>query len=321
MPIHVKPDNFIPKYYEKDNIAPKTIDNLERDRINKQKTSVKIDGDIFQYRGVNFKPLTQKELIEEKIDISSLDLSSKSTTSNSQDNRVIIAFRDPEDKEKIIAYKLDKEAFEGLEKKFSSSDFFQREDGIVRLNKAAEQYVAGWVLEIKKNRGYEEADKNNDGFINDKEKGDLRVAFEHRTDYDYLDEKTINIRSIAGEKIYQKFSHTEESRRTDGTQNTIIKSQTLKFGNSVENELSHTLRLDENKDGTITLREGLEDYTPEDKTVDEHLAKSVYNSHMHWIYDDRLVKRTLPLNIVGIRDISPEQILSNKEREEANKKG
>lgn len=287
---------------------PKVITSAEElEKIREKETEVLIEGDLFTYTGVNFEPMSTKELLLEKIDVSSLDLSTQTSSTNKKDDRVVVAFRDPNDPEKVIAYKLDKDVVAELKESFSSTDFVQREDGILRLNANAEKYVAGWVLDIKENRGYEKADANGDGRVDKDEEGDLNVAFDHHSDYDYLGEKIVTAHTYVGERTYQKFSDTRDYSNNSN----IINNQVLKFENTIEKELGNTIKLDKDKDGTITLKEGMVDFTPKDKALDEHLVDTVKENHDAWVRKNHIVLD--PQKILN-RDIPTEEISTYEEK-------
>ncbi|MFT5661738.1 MAG: hypothetical protein ACI9TV_002385 [Sulfurimonas sp.] len=278
-----------PYYFQKHDdsvyITPQVYSNKDLESIRKKETEIRVKGDIFIYSGVNFSPMTRDELINEKIDMKSLKLTSTTTSEKITDDRIVIAFRDPSNPKNIIAYKLDEEIIDELKSSFSSDNFFQREDGILRLNSKAEAYVAGWVQDIKVNRGYEKADVNGNGYIEKDEQDELNVSFERSTDYTYLGEKIVTANTAIGAKTYQKYGYTNNALDKAN----ILNTSSLMFENTIEKELSHTLQLDKDKDGTITLREGLEDFTPPDISVDTALTRKVKINHDRWVFDNDIV--------------------------------
>jgi len=289
MNVDVSPE-FFQNHAQSEHTTPQARSNSNLEKIRKKEAETIIKGDIFTYSGVSFKPMTQEELANEKIDMKSLNLKTITTSKNTTDDRLIIAFRDSSDHnhpQKVIAYKLNKKVVDELKKAFPSDNFFQREDGILRLNNQAEVYIAGWVQDIKVNRGYEKADKNGNGLIDKKEQGDLNIGFDHHTDYDYLGEKIVTAHTAVGAKTYEKYSHTGDS--LEPKYRNVMSNQSLNFGNTIEKELSHTLELDKDKDGTITLKEGLVDLTPKNTSVEEFLVKKVKWDHDEWVKDKNIV--------------------------------
>lgn len=283
--------NVDPTFFQKNEISqqvaviPKVHSFEELEELRQKETESIIEGDVFTYSGVSFRPMALEELANEKIDKDSLNLTYNTTSKNKIDERITVAFRDPSDPEKVMAYKLDKEIVADLKNSFSAYDFFQREDGILRLNNKAEEYLAGWVEDIKINRGYEEADADGNGYISEFESGDLNVAFDRNTDYDYLGEKIVTARSSVGANNYQKFANTSDYEQGGD----ITNAHVLKFKNTIEKELSHTINLDKDKDGTITLKEGLADYTLKDKNIEETFANRIKWNHDHWVINSDIV--------------------------------
>jgi len=286
--------------------APTVHSKAELDVMRKADTKVNFQGDIYTYSGVSFKQMSREDLLEEEIDYNSLNLTQNFTTQESEDKRLVVAFRDPQDPSKVMAYKLDREVVEELQSSFSKNDFFQREDGILRLNGNAEEYIASWVLDIKKNRGYEQADKNADGVINTEEQGELSVGFKVYSEYEYLAKKIVTAQSSV-EKNYQKLSELGEVAQGDP----LYQKQKLHFENSVEKELGHTVMLDADKDGVVTLKEGLEDFIPEDKTLEESFAAQVSQKHLAWI---EKLQIKLDLNTLEHKDLTAK--LPDEEEEE-----
>ncbi|MDD3342895.1 MAG: hypothetical protein PHR87_04895 [Sulfurospirillaceae bacterium] len=285
MGIHVNPLSFqhhtaLEKRTLQTHYSARDLENLRT-----KETEVSIEGDIFTYSGVSFKPMSQDELLKEKIDINALNLTSETTSAKPIDDRVIIAFRDPNEPKKIIAYKLDKNIVDDLKKSFSADNFFERKDGILRLNSKAEEYIAGWVSDIKENRGYEKADKNGNGIIDKGEQDDLNIGFDRQSDYDYLGEKIVAARTSVGKRNYLKYSDTADSHKAGD----VLSNQALKFRNTIEKELAHTIEMDQDKDGTITLKEGLVDFTPPKKSVENFLVEKMKSFHDEWVIQSNIV--------------------------------
>ena len=293
-------------------LKAKVLTHEEREELLAAKPEVSIKGDLFTYGGVDFKKLSKEELQNEKIDSTKLNLTQSFTTQESKDKRVVIAFRDPQNPSEVIAYKLDREIVSELQKSFSKEDFFQRDDGILRLNGAAEEYIAGWVLDIKQNRGYDEADANGDGVIGADEKGDLKVGFTQKSDYGYLAKEVVHANTRL-EATYTKLSELDPNDQTQA----LYSKQTLTFQNSVEKELAHTLKLDKNKDGTVTLEEGLKDFTPPEADVATAFLAQVQTDHNVWIKKLRL---QLDANMLQTRELLPEELEEklNEEKKENN---
>ncbi len=50
-----------------------------------------------------------------------------------------------------------------LQEKFDANNFYQREDGTLRLSGKAESYIGGWLKELLENMGANKADINRNG--------------------------------------------------------------------------------------------------------------------------------------------------------------
>ncbi|SFP96657.1 hypothetical protein [Hydrogenimonas thermophila] len=291
MPIHVDPSKFQrPEWHDFPSKVPKLADKdysqRELDRIKKEPTEVNIDGDVYTASRVSFKRMSRDELRYEEIDINSLNLTTETTGKDPVDRRVIVAFRDPNDPEKVIAFKLDRDVVKDLKKAFSSKDFFQRDDGILRLNGDAEEYLAGWYQDIKYSRGYEKADLNKNGRIDENEKGDLKIGFDRTTYYDYLGDKIVSANLKADGLKYQKYSETLDLPNEERGGLNSIASKALKYEKTIEKELNHTLKLDKDKDGVVTLKEGLVDFTAKNQSVEERVVEDIKIRHEDMIRRD-----------------------------------
>jgi hypothetical protein len=289
MLIQIDPLAFTNSYsFEQNNqdtaqVKAKVLTGKERDTLLKEEPKLSIQGDLFTYSGVSFERMSRKELEEEKIDYESLKLTKSFTTQDQNDHRVIVALRDPQDPSKMIAYKLDKEVLEDLKESFSKQDFFDRDDGIMRLSGRAEEYIAGWILDIKEKRGYEKADANGDGVISGNEQDDLKVGFEQKSEYSYVGKQIIDAQTQVKES-YKKLSELKENKQSQA----LFYKQTLQFESSVEKELARTISLDKDKDGTITLEEGLGAYVTENEELNESFVAQVQRDHTAWINKMRL---------------------------------
>ena len=310
MPIQIDPNMFSESLFQNtpSHVKAKVLTNQERETLLKAKPEVLIEGDLFTYGGVNFKKLSKEDLQNEKIDVTKLNLTQSFTTQEREDKRVIIAFRDPQNPLEVIAYKLDREIIAELKKNFSKGDFFQREDGILRLNGAAEKYIAGWVLDIKKNRGYEDADANGDGLIDSDEKGNLKIGFTQQSDYSYIAKDVVHAKS----RVDTTYTKLSELTTNDEVQ-TLYNRQALHFQNSVEKELAHTIKLDADKDGTLTLEEGLEDFILPETDVASTFLTQIKTEHSAWVQKLRL---KLDANLLQTRELVPKDLEEKIKEEE-----
>ena len=129
--------------------------------------------------------------------------------------RSYYAIRDPKNNGEVIVLDLSKKSIALLKEKFKGeNDFFERDDGILRLNGAAEAFVAGWMQEIKHNRNYDNADSDGNGLIEGDEAKNLTIGFERQNDYDYIGHKLVSINSGMGAG-YQSLGRTPDAARNN----------------------------------------------------------------------------------------------------------
>ncbi|MDE7317241.1 MAG: hypothetical protein K2N12_05885 [Helicobacter sp.] len=84
-----------------------------------------------------------------------------------------VMFNDPKSGARV-SLSLSQENFAKLQAHFSSSDFYQRQDGVVRLNGNAEAFVGGWFGDVAYRQNYLAADSDKNGRISDTETKNLK---------------------------------------------------------------------------------------------------------------------------------------------------
>ncbi len=311
MPVRVDPSLFSPS---RDNTPATVLNTKERELLLKKPATVLMEGDVYTSKLISFPPQSTRELQREQIELDPQLQTTLTSTTKKVDDRVLVAFRDPVDPEQIRTMKLDKAAFEQLQKHFSDNDFFRREDGIMRLKEDAERYVASWLYDIAHTRGYADADADGNGKIEAGEKGALALGFDHRTEYDYLGEKVTALRSATASR-YHKYSDTQDFMNKQGglAAPGVLQTQVLDFEDTVEKELSHTIRMDKDMNGTVSLQEGLEDKSSGSEPLRQHLIAKAGIEHTAWINHTEPLLRP---DLVESRDISLPQIKTWQERRE-----
>ncbi|MDD5053694.1 MAG: hypothetical protein PHO27_13240 [Sulfuricurvum sp.] len=262
MGISISPSAFRNEPYQPQ--TPKARTQEELQQLKNEPTKVVVEGDVYRSSATNFKKLTLNELQNEKftVDTSKHTYITHSDGSTNDTNQ-LVAIRDPMGTGEVLTFDLSKKAIDNLKKKFGdSNNFFKREDGVLRLNGAAENFVAGWMKNININRNYGKADTDGNGRIDGKEAQSLTIAFERQRDYDYLGKKLVQVNAVMGVN-YQSLGCAPDAQHLFEIDNTyhrnITTSQYTKFENTVEKELDHTLQMDANLDGTVTMAEGLSD--------------------------------------------------------------
>ncbi len=237
----------------------------EFNQLKKEPTKVTVKGDVYESKAIHFKKLTLQELRHEKIDVDTSKHTYTTYSDGSSENRNrLVAIRDPKNNGDIFVFDLSKKNIAMLEKKFEgSNNFFERDDGVLRLNGEAEAFVAGWMQEIRHNRNYDKADVDGNGLIEGDEIKNLTIGFERQNDYDYLGKKLVTINTGIGMR-YQSLGRTPDAAHlfandVERSSDSALFSQYARFENSIEKELNHTLQMDADLDGIVTLDETLKD--------------------------------------------------------------
>jgi hypothetical protein len=273
MGISVSPTAFRNESYQ--TYTPKVYTFDELQQLKKKPTEVVTEGDVYHSSTTNFKKLTLEELQREKFAADTSKHERISYSDGSVGNtKQIVAIRDPMGGDKVLTFELSQKTINNLKKKFGdSNNFFERGDGVLRLNGKAENFVAGWMKDIRENRNYDKADADGNGQIEGNEAQALTIAFERQRDYDYIGEKLVHVNAGMGGDSYQSLGRSDDAHHLFETgkekaenkakgytyKRDISSSQYTKFENTVEKELDHTLQMDADLNGTVTLDEGLRD--------------------------------------------------------------
>lgn len=91
----------------------------------------------------------------------------------SNSSGVAVMFNDPTTDNRIVL-NLTKENFDRLKTKFGDKDFYERDDGAIRLSGKAEAFVSGWFGDVAYRQNYANADANKDGHISQSETKNLK---------------------------------------------------------------------------------------------------------------------------------------------------
>ena len=244
----------------------KPRDNLsanELEVLKKKPTTVETSGDIYTSSSIHLKELSLSELKNEKIDVDTSQHTyvSHSDGTKNDPNRIVV-MRDPENNNKYVTMELSKTSIDQLKQKFDgANDFFERSDGTLRLNGEAEDFVAGWMQNIRTDRNYTKADADGNGLIEGDEASSLTIGFERQTNYDYIGKKVVKINLSSGAN-YQSLP-VGAGEKEFGYHRDATFSENAQFENSVEKELDHTIQMDADLNGTVTLDESLsEEFGP-----------------------------------------------------------
>jgi len=218
-------------------------------------------GTAFRAVSVNIVDRTTKELSEEIIpssDNSKTDKTSNISYSSTQkaENSLLVAFKDPTN-DKYVVLSLQKDTINTLKSHFGENDFYERKDGITRLDNKAEAFVGGWFGDIAYKREFLKADSNNDGLLNESEYKNTRNEFAGhgmvgagRVD-EYIDKSYV--------KIHENDSVIVRYNRQDYNK-----------PKNIDNELDTTIKIDSNFNSSISLRESY-------NTKESNLTLSMHN--------------------------------------------
>lgn len=273
MAISVSPSLFRNETYQPHTPRVRTPDELEQ--LKKDPTKTTFKGDIYHASNASLKKLSLKELQYEtfQVDTSNYEHTTYSN-GNTEKTKRIVAIRNPNGNGEILTFELSQKTIDNLKEKFDrSNNFFERGDGVLRLNGEAENFVTGWMQDIRENRNYDKADADGNGRIEGLEAQALTIGFERHRDYDYIGEKLVQVNAGMGGDAYQSLGRTPDAHHLFKTDDENAKdkaqgytykrsasvSQYTSFENTIEKELDHTLQMDANLDGIVTLDEGLRD--------------------------------------------------------------
>lgn len=304
------------------------IQNLTQSQLEdlkKQPTTLETQGIVYESTAIDFQKLSLFDLKKEKIDSNSTKITRVYSSKNGDEQNRVVVVRDPSNIKSYISFELSKENVNRLQQKFKQTDnFFERSDGTLRLNGEAEAFVAGWLENIRTDRHYLNADDDGNGLIEGDEAKKLTIGFESGENYDYIGKKITTIRLYTG-NTYQELGRTpqasslfETKDKDDGNAlpptKTSATGQYLSFENSIEKELSNTLKIDENLDGKISLDEGLSDklgktYRQNIINDTEDFHKDVLEAHPRLNIDTKLQNYDIGVN----RIISQEEEMAMQE--------
>ncbi len=329
MGISVSPSAFRSGSYQP--YTPKVYTYDELQQLKKKPTEAVVEGDVYHSSATDFKKLSLYELQHEKFAVDNSKHEYITHSDGSTDNtKQIVAIRDPMDSDEILTFELSKKTIASLKKNFGdSNNFFERDDGVLRLNGKAENFVAGWMKDIRENRNYDEADADKNGRIEGNEAKALTIAFERQNDYEYIGKKLVKVNSLMGEEdsyqslgssgdaghLFETDDEKAENKKMGYTYTrNITSSQYTKFENTVEKELDHTLQMDADLNGVVTLDEGLRDEFGKDYR--QKIIDTTQEFHEHLLREKPSLNDSSRLQHY---DIGLNAITSKSEEEEMKK--
>ena len=197
------------------------------------------------------------------------DISYKTT--HPLEDSSFVAFKDPMN-DKWVILSLKNDTISRLKEHFGEDDFYQKENGIIRLDNKAEAYVAGWYADIAYKRGFLEADRNNDGILDKNEYSQTKNDFEG---YGTL------IINGAIEQITKSYVKVSENTSDIVRYN----NDYYKRPQNLDEELDTTLRINKDFDKKITLREAYNvnernSLLSDLKLMDNHIKEAVKKGYV-----------------------------------------
>jgi hypothetical protein len=278
----------------------KVKDNLSKEEAKQEaseETKLNLSGNIYQANSTNHKTLADYQLNGEEIE--------KQVAKN---GGVVVAFDSGVKDGEVITTEISQELFAKLKDEFGNRSFYSRDDGMIRLNSKANNYISAWHKEISLKRGYLEADKDGNGVIEGNESKELKVGFDRGFNYNFYNDKITEMNSNS-QGGYERYGDTINFLNRERGSSDIY-SQHINFESSIEDELEKTILSDKNFDKIVSLEEGLErEYGSLDK------AKKVLLQETQILHNKYLRDATIPPprdvivnRDLGILKVKPDEI-------------
>lgn len=285
-------------YFNQQNIKVRdSISKEEAKQEAEETTKLNLSGNIYQANSTNHKTLAEHQLNGEEIN--------KQVAKN---GGVVIAFDSGVKDGEIVTTEISQELFAKLKDEFKDRSFYSRDDGMIRLNSKANNYVSAWHKEIALKRGYLEADKDNSGKIEEDEAKELKIGFDRGFSYNFYNDKITEMNSSAQGAGYQRYGDTINFLNLQRGSSDIY-SQHIDFELSLEDELEQTILSDTNFDKTVALKEGLaREYGSLDKAKDTLLQET------QALHDRYLKDATIPppTDTIANRDLGVLKVKPNE---------
>lgn len=209
-----------------------------------------------QVRGVAFWAIptetidrTNEELRNEQIVTKPTQEITSNVSYMTKEKSNLVAFNDPVSK-KIAVVSLNSSTMDKLKLYFGENDFFQRKDGITRLDNKAEAFVGGWFGDIAYKREFLSADKNQDGNLDSSEYLETRNGFLHHGEVSGNKGSYLVSTGIDNNKTYQSSGSKQKNFMDELDNKTNI---------NIDSQLTKTINDDKNFNGKIEFTEILTD--------------------------------------------------------------
>ncbi|MEK6658751.1 MAG: hypothetical protein AABY36_03605 [Campylobacterota bacterium] len=258
--------------------------------VGRKMITTSISGTAFRAVSANIVDRTTKELSEEIIlssDNSKTDKTSNISYQSTQkvENSSLVAFKDPIN-DKYVILSLKDSTLDKLKSHFGENDFFQRKDGITRLDNKAEAFVGGWFGDIAYKREFLKADSNNDGLLNESEYNNTKNSFKHSGE-------------VLGhgneiDKISTWISGQYES--SDDKRKNIINQFSNKANVTIDEQLDATINRDKDFNSEISFGEALTSHYKKNLTLsiiqlaDDMVGLDIPKNGIPWLEEDLVLK-------------------------------
>lgn len=249
-----------------------------------------ISGTAFIAVSSNIVDRTDKELLEEIIPSSNNPKTDKTSnisyqTTQKVENSSLVAFKDPTN-DKYVVLSLQKDTISTLKSQFGENDFFQRKDGIIRLDNKAEAFVGGWFGDIAYKREFLKADGNNDGLLDESEYKNTKNSFMHSGE-------------VLGhgneiDKISTWISGVYES--SNDKRKNVINQFDNKTNVAIDKQLDITINQDKDFNSKISFGEALTSHYKKNLTLsitklaDDMVGLDISKNKIQWLEEDLVLK-------------------------------
>lgn len=215
-------------------------------KVDFSQAKVQAVGTAFKAMSIEVNTKTKQQLEAEESVGQSSDSFKASDSSKTEDktvspndNEQTILFADPTNGN-LVKIDLSKANIEKLKEHFTDeNNFYERQDGSIRLNGKAEAYVSGWFGDIAYKREFLKADADRDGKLSEEEFGHSKGSFWVESEAQGIGN---NVSSV-----------TETVTKTYLQRNDALSGR--HYSDSIQTALNKTLKADINFDSSETYEE------------------------------------------------------------------
>lgn len=227
---------------------------------------ISVTGTAFTSYDVKLNNKTEKDIKNEKISFDETlektnqneKVTYQTTNSLSKDSSRVL-FKDPTN-DKFVLVSLENQTIEKLKDNFGSDSIYKKEDGSIRLKGKAEAFVSGWFADIAYKRNFLNADENKDGVLEEKEYLSTYNAFSIRGKDTFARDDIYVHEEVMNEGVYGMYNSVDDTIYRTGVN---VKS--------LDDELNHTIDIDKDFNGKVSLKEAYEG----DSSIKEKVRKNI----------------------------------------------